>query len=332
MGDSSKAPASVIAAAVVAILCALFFLLTCSVTFFVLLIGNLPGSTPELPPILRDMELAIMGLIMCLSIFGIVTGVALIYLRNWARISILIWGGAFTFFAAVGIPFVFLLPNITPPDAPQLPASSQHLIQWILVFTYGLPLVIGLWWLILFNRRSIKEQFIAARGSLDAALPQKPRCPLPIAVLAWFYIASVLNLVFLPFIPLRIPVFLFGLPLQGKAGLAILLLTALGFFVGGVGTLKLKPWGYYLSILLQSFWLVSGALSVFSPRYAAAIFSYMNDMQTWMHLPETPFPPEHFAQNFIGMMIFGLVIAAAILGLFLYYRRRFLEAASAASR
>ncbi len=330
MTGSSKASASVIAAAVVAILSALFFLLSCSLAFFGALLINLPASTPELPPFAKAIELIMMGFVMCLSVLGIVTGVGLIYLRNWARISILIWGGVFTFFAAVGIPFAFLLPKISPPDAPQLPESSQQLIQWILVFMYGLPLVIGIWWLILFNRKSIKAQFIATRDPVEASLPQGPRCPLPIVVLAWFYIASILNVAFLPFIPLRIPVFLFGLLLPAKAGLTVLLLTGLGFFVAGVGVLKLKPWGYSLMIGLQMFWLASSAVSKLSPNYGAAMTSYMKGIQAWMHLPETQFSPEYFAHHFSGMMLFGLVIAGAILGLLLYYRRRFLEAARAA--
>ncbi len=330
MTGSSKASASVIAAAVVAILCALLVLLSCSITFLAFLLLKLPGSAPELPPLVKTMELVMMGFTVCLSVAGIATGVGLIYLRNWARISILIWGGVFTFFAAVGIPFAFVLPKISPPNAPELPESSQQLVQWILVFMYGLPLVIGIWWLILFNRKSIKAQFIAARGPVEASLPQRPRCPLPVAVLAWFYVGSILNAVFLPFIPLRIPVFLFGLLLPAKAGLTVLILTVLGFFVAGVGVLKLKPWGYSLMIGLQMFWLASSAVSMLSPNYETAITSYMKDIQAWMHLPETQLSPDYFAQNFGWTMKFTIVVGVAILGLLFYYRRRFLEAASAA--
>lgn len=332
MDNPSKASASVIAAVVVAVLCALFFLLSCSVALIGLFLVKLPSSVPELPPFAKAVELAIIGLVICLSIFGIITGVALIYLRNWARISILIWGGVFAFFGAVGIPFAFLLPKISPPDAPQLPESSQQLLQWILVFVYGLPLVIGVWWLILFNRKSIKAQFAGTSASVETALPQKPRCPLFVVVLSWFYIASILNLGFLPIIPVRVPVFLFGVELSGRTGISLLLLTCVGFFIGGVALLKLKPWGYYLTIALQALWLASGAVSLMNRNYETAMASYMRDSRNWMHAPEMQFPPEPTAQSIVAIMAFGLVVAAVILGLFLYYRQRFLEAASAATK
>lgn len=330
MSNSSKAPASIIAAAVVAILCAGFFLLGCTVTFFAFLLVKLPPTSTQPPPFFKTLELAMMAFGICLSVFGIITGVALIYHRNWARISILIWGGVFTFFAAVGIPFAFLLPKFTPPNSPQLPEGSGQMVQWILVLIYGLPLAIGVWWLILFNRKSIKAQFAPTGASAEASLPQKPRCPLPIVVLAWFYIASALNVAFIPFVPMRIPFFLFGLTLPGKASLIFLILTFLAFFVAGVGVLRLKPWSYSLLMGLQMFWLANGIVSMFSPRYGMALVSYMKDFQAWMHLPEAEFSPEYFAKQFHWTMIFGLVLSGVIVGLLVYYRPRFLEAASQA--
>ena len=76
------------------------------------------------------------------------------------------------------------------------------------------------------------------------------------------------------------------------------------------------------------FWLASTAASMFSPNYTAALVSYMKDFQAWIHLPEAQLSPEYFAKQFHWTMIFGLVFGGAILGLFVYYRRRFLDAAS----
>jgi hypothetical protein len=98
-----------------------------------------------------------MGFMMCLSLFGIVTGIGLFYLRKWARISVLIWGGFAVFFGAIGIAMAFLISTGFSPNTAQLPAESLRLMRIILLFTYDLPLVVGVWWLVLFqpqNRQS----------------------------------------------------------------------------------------------------------------------------------------------------------------------------------
>jgi hypothetical protein len=59
--------------------------------------------------------------------------------------------------------------------------------------------------------------------------------------------------------------------------------------------------------------------------------SYMREVQTSFHLPETGTSPFNFAQHYAWMMVFGLVLAGALLGMLVYYRPRFLDAASRAA-
>ena len=331
MGYSPNRSASVTVAAIVAILSGLFFLLCCSFAFFGFLLVKLPGTTSEIPPLVRNTMLATEGLMMCLSLFGIATGIGLIYLRNWARISILIWGGMLVFFGGIGIPIALLMPIPSTPNVPDLPADSVQAVRLIFLAIYGMPLLIGIWWLILFNRKTVKAQFAGAAGSADPAVPRKPACPLPIAVLAWFYISSILNLLFFPFLSFRVPVFVFGRVLPGRVALAVLILSCLASFVSGVGLLKLKPWSYSLTIGLQVFWLASTAVSMLSPNYKAVMDSFLKEMQASLHLPETRFSPASFAHHYGWTVALGLLFAGAILGLLVYYRPRFLEAASAAN-
>lgn len=269
-------------------------------------------------------------IMLALSVFGILTGIGLIRLRNWARISILIWGGLCVFFGGIGVLFAFFLPKFMPPNTPELPQASERLVRFMLLFVYGLPLIVGIWWLILFNRASVKAEFAGTSAQAGAALPQQPRCPLPVTVLAWFYLLSILNFAFLPFIPLRVPVFIFGVALPPKAGLILLLLSAVALFCGGLAMLKLKPWGYSLIMGLQVFWLISTAASLLSENYKAAMTGYMRQMQAWTALSQSQFSPEALAQQFAWMMSLGLVFAGLILGILVYYRPRFLEAADAA--
>jgi hypothetical protein len=267
----------------------------------------------------------------CLSLFGIATGIGLIYLRKWARISILIWGGLSVFFGVIGIPLAFLMPFSRTPNAPDLPAEGMPFFRGILLVIYAIPLLIGIWWLILFNRKSVKAQFAGQGGSDDQGLLRKPACPLPIAVLAWFYVTLVLNLLFLPLLPSYVPLFVFGYVLPGTAGKIVLILTSLVYVIVGIGLLKLKPWSYSLTIGLQLFWLASGVVSALTPNYGPVMDSYMKEVQASFHLPETQSPAFNFAQHFGWMMVGGLVFAGAILGLLVYYRQRFLEEASRAA-
>src|SRR5216684_3406945 len=64
-------------------------------------------SGQRFPPSVRTFGLATQGFMICLSLFGLATGIGLLYLRKWARISILIWGGLSVFFGVIGIPIAF---------------------------------------------------------------------------------------------------------------------------------------------------------------------------------------------------------------------------------
>jgi hypothetical protein len=331
MDSPSKLSASVIAAAVVAILASILLVVVCSIAFVGMLLIKLPGTASALPPSVRTFGLATQGFMICLSLFGVATGIGLLYLRKWARISILIWGGFCAFFGVIGIPIAFLMPFSQTPNAPDLPAASMQLFRGILLIIYGMPLLIGIWWLILFNRKSVKGQFAGPGVSDDPGLPRKPACPLPIAVLAWFYVASVLNLLFLPLLPFHVPLMVFGYVLPGSAGKILLIIASLAFGIAGIGLLKLKPWSYSLTIGLQLFWLASGIVSALTPNYGAVMDSYMKEVQASFHLPETNASAFNFGQHYGWIMVGGLVFAGAILGLLVYYRPRFLEASSRAA-
>ncbi len=185
------------AAAVVAIFCT--FQSHCSLCCL-----SVAEHRPRLPPSVENPRHGAHGFLICLSLFGMATGIGLIYLRNWARISVLIWGGFSVFFGLIGIPIAFFTQFPPNPRSPALPAESMQVVRWFLLGIYGIPLLIGTWMLILFNRKSVKAQFARQGESADQG-PRKLACPLPIAVLAWFYFASVLNLLFLTLLSFHFP-------------------------------------------------------------------------------------------------------------------------------
>src|SRR5690349_4583250 len=152
MDNPSKRSASVTAAAVVAILTSLLILLGCSMALFSLLLFKLPANNPEIPSSVKTAMVVMQGFMIALSLFGIATGIGLLYLRKWARISILIWGGFFAFFGVLGIPVVYLMrfPPTTNSDRKSTRLNSSHVEISYAVFclkkktknSYGLPTVI----------------------------------------------------------------------------------------------------------------------------------------------------------------------------------------------
>jgi hypothetical protein len=331
MENSPKLSGSVIAAAVVAILAGLITLLGMSLGFFGLLLGGAQGTSPELPAFARNATLGFTAFLTCLSAFGIATGIGLILLRNWARISVLIWGGCSVFFGVVGIPVVLFMSFTPTPNVPDLPAESMRLVRLLLLFIYGLPLAVGLWWLILFNRKTVKAQFIGTATALYPLVPQRPRCPGPVAALAWLYITTAAQVVILPFLPFSIPLILFGHLFPGKIGTLFYVLNCLVLVVAGVGLLKLKPWSYHLTMGLHLLWFASAIGTVLHPNYSAQVASIITEINNAMHLP----PSLHSTRDYLGQMrwstYLAIFIPAVMLGVLVYYRPRFLEAASAAA-
>jgi len=328
MSPAPKPSPSVIAAAVAAILFGLAILLITSSGFFGVMLYTLPKTSPELPPFARAAGLSVMAFMMCLSAFGIATGIGLIFLRNWARISLLIWAGFSLFFGIIGIPIAFFLPFASPPNTPDLPAESLLWVRWILLFVYGLPLLFGVWWLILFNRRTVKAQFARAADSADSGLLQKPRRPLPLTVLAWFFISTAANIVILPLLPFSVPVILFGHLIPGAGGTVLLILNTALLVAAGVGILKLKPWSYPLTIGFQIFWSVSSVASMLNPNYESLVSSFLSDINKAMNLPPNIYSSANYLHQLRWAQYFGLLVPVGIVVLLYCYRRRFREVAS----
>jgi hypothetical protein len=289
------------------------------------LVGSRP--TPEMPAFLKTIMLVMMALFLGVAIFGVVTGVGLIRLRNWARISALIWAGVSAFGSASTILIVFLMPLPAPPN---VAPGALAAIRWIILLVYGLPLLIGIWWLILFNRRPIKSQFAEQSLSADPSIPHKPRCPTPIVVLAWLLIISVFNAIFV-LLPAYVPVVLFGHIISGAAGRVVFILSCVLFAVAGVGLLKLKTWSYPLTIGMYLIWLASGVISLLTPNSKIILNSAMSKMLGSMHLPDSGYQsPDYMRYMSLGIFL-GLAFCGAVLTMLFYYRKRFLEAAAASN-
>jgi hypothetical protein len=310
------------------------------------------GGAPPLPATARVMSELVMIVMFAMAVFGIFVGVGVIRRRNWARISILVWGGimALLCLAIVGFSLVIFssgmginLPNTGGADTGQVMLFTKI----FMVIFYGIPAAIGIWWLVLFTRPRVAEAFttpalaVPARDASgfpklpDAVLagqPKRPACPIPLVILAGFLIVGsvFMALLLLVPVPADMPFFLFGHPFYGTAPKMFVILLGVTSGVAGIGMLKLKAWALYGEVVLQVVGLANCLATVLSPNYTRVMRAAMASMagQNPAFAGANPMLSDTYINS---SMIFAVVFIVAALAVLLWQRARFLEQAAAAA-
>jgi hypothetical protein len=317
-----KPSASVLGAAIVAILASALAVLSILLTLASLLLVPQSQSTPELPATTKT-ALQIMMLVgLGFAALGVATGINLIRLKNLARLSALVWAGITVVLGNIALIFVLALPFPMPAGGP--PVNPQY-IKALVVTMYAIPILIGVWSLILFNRRGVKAQFKGNVLAGEAQSPGKPRCPLPLAVTAGFLLLSTLGMFAMPLLHLPIISILFGHRLRGELGTFVFATSTILYLAAAIGLLALKRWSYPLILGLSIFWLLSGFVSFLSPNFGAN----MQELLSEMNSPETSAAVSPFLQN-RAFAILALLPSVGFLGFLIYYRKRFLHACETA--
>ncbi|MGB2590745.1 MAG: hypothetical protein WBG02_18130 [Candidatus Acidiferrum sp.] len=345
---------SVIAAGVVAILLALFGLMSSAlmaVSFLVMPEIQKVSAGSAMFPQIRAMSVAVMIFLMALSVFGIFVGVGIFRRKNWARITILVWGGFMTFVCLMVIVVVLMtfghvssvqLPNASGADTRQI----MHFVNIFVAIIYGIPGAIGIWWLILFTRPRVAAAFTnplhfapemdasgfpQLAGGQPARVSKSFSCPVPLAVVAGFMIfGGVCSLIFLFFpFPAGIPFFFFGHAFAGANVKLFLVLFGLLGGIAGVGVLKLKPWALHAAIGIQLFGLLNCAVTFLSPDYLPAMHQALEKMSS-QNPAFAAGSPMMSVSYFRAIMVLSTLFVAVLLAILLWQRSRFLAAASAA--
>ena len=113
-----------------------------------------PGAT--YPDFMRPVLYVVWIFFLFCALFLVVVGVQVIRLQNWARIALLIIAGCLLFFGVIGIAVIF----VTIFGAATVdPVVSKAVLASVLAVTYGIPIAIALWWLILLTRPFVISQF-----------------------------------------------------------------------------------------------------------------------------------------------------------------------------
>ncbi len=364
MQPNPKSHPAVTAAGIVAILFAAFGVLSAILVeismFAVSRIASTNKGVP-FPEAARAMASLTWLFLFLLAIFGIFVGVGILRRRNWARISILIWGGLMAFFSAITMAVTLLVLTYMPPAMPNAGEVAPVLavMKWVLAVFYAIPLGVGIWWLILFTRKAVVEEFnpLLARlhpgKTLDASgfpqepppppsyVPGGPACPLPLLIIAGLDIfsgVSMLTLLVIPYSLLSaIPLFLFGHAFYGGLTLVFFVLLGVVYAVCGIGILKLKPWALDPLICCKALFFLSGIVTLLNPNFfptmkeaIAKMMPKISQLPADAQIPANLFP---FSDTYFKfMMALGYLFGGVLLAVMIFYRKRFLESAAARNR
>jgi len=339
MTNTSQRSTAVIASGVIAILGSVVTAIGVLMGLMgVLVAPRIPRAAPGMPDPLAILVVMII-VFFAVAIWGAFSGVGLIRFRNWARVSTLIWAGITAPFSLLVIGFMAILPFPVPPNSPA-PITA---IRSLMILFYGAPFAIAVWWLILFTRPKIVEQFRPAAASgpgdpfgaipvtaaLDAsgmpiagAVPalMGPSVPIPIIVLACFFLLSSLSIFFIFFV--HVPAMVFGRAFTGLTGSVVYAMWCALYVIAGVGMLKRISWAYSVAIGVQILGIVSGIITLLSANFEDMMRRAMFSMQMSTEEVYTMQSMAHLR----GFSFIGLLFPLAILGILVYYRPRFLAA------
>ncbi len=250
--------------------------------------------------------------------WGIASGMGLMRLREWSRISMLVFSALLLFLCVPGL-LMFLFMPFPPPGTAPSPELTKDMLaatRIFMVVLYAILAALGGWWIYFFNKRSTKDQFLKVRipgleGMPGGEVISPYARPLSITLIAWWLLISgfigVLGLSVNP------PVFFLGYFFKGTYASVLMLALALVQSLIGFGLLKLRPWGRTLAIYYFQFLIFNSLTMVLIPgtqaRFEQAMSEMLSDMQGTLGTPPSPMHVPIW---------FGVIFAVPLLSLLLW--------------
>jgi len=258
------------------------------------------------------------GVLLAFGVFGIVSAIGLLRLKNWARICFLIFGGllcAFSIMAVIGsVMAAFIAPGIMPPE--QRPPEGFFTV-FLVGFSIFWLLLCGLsvWWLIYFTRPRAKEQFM---NPAEAAAPR--RGPLSVTIIAWLLAVGGCFGGLALFV--SYPVMFFGMVFTGWTARAIILLWSAASIAAGIGMLRWRAPAHTLALTVYGFGLLTLIANVILPGAVERMRTLMLQMNPQLEAT-SPLVSAAFVR-FSG--VFGILAVAVPVWFLITRRQAFLDA------
>ncbi|HEY6988912.1 MAG TPA: hypothetical protein VH369_11040 [Bryobacteraceae bacterium] len=237
---------------------------------------------------------SLIGGIIMLVLFagGVATGIGLLYLRLWARLSILVFSGALIIIFGFSAVTIWLTPF---PQAGAPPAVAAGMKAGVSVF-YGVFALLGACWLYFFNRKTIKQQF---KSPDPGALTVK--------VIAGFFLLSAAIMLVIAILPF--PANFLGLVVAGTPGHFLNAAFGTIALATAIGLLRLKSWARPVAIAFCAFYGLSGILFIVLPGYSQRLSAWLELLPPGLRTEQNANPS---SQMVIMLLMSTLIYAIPI--------------------
>ena len=245
--------------------------------------------------------LAIVGFIAACGAAGIATGVGLLKLKQWARISMVVFSTVLVFIGAFSLLLILAVDLPMPPD---VDPEKLALVRPILIGVYLVPTAIGTWWLVLFTRPRVIATFSGGVQAAEAAMPTA------VLVVAWLTLFGGIATVVMPF--LDVPAFFLGVMFSGWASTVFYAgFAALQLYIGR-GLLRLDERARVLAIWFYLLGTLNGLMLLLLPsvRARAAALAGELGMVTG---EASPFVPDVMLVWSAGLIVVAVLVQTWLL-------------------
>jgi hypothetical protein len=200
------------------------------------------------------------------GVLGIATGIGLLRLRNWARITTIVFA-SFGIFVALTVIAIFLLAPI--PIPPSATPESMRRVLIVMSLVAAVPACIFLWWLIYFNASGVKAKFLG----LEPLRTQSLR-PLGVVIIAWVMLIG--GLFSVPSAFFNVPT-AFGIWLVTGATSELWRgFIAICTLAIAIGLLKWRRWAYWPAVALYGWFLIQCSIIWWTPNLIDRLMSPVN--------------------------------------------------------
>lgn len=205
------------------------------------------------------------------AVLGIATGIGILKLRPWARISIVVISAVAIFFCFV---MAAALALVTLGGSLRGTSGSSSLLLLVDVGLFAIPASVAVWWFVLFTRRRVSAEFSAPQLSGDPVVNERRSAPAAasgfstsITVIAlWFFLGAFVDFqaaLFRSFSTIVITVL--GIHLRRYAAVCVFIVMMQLNTVVGIGLLRRARWARIGGIVLCIYGVLNRTVTFLVP-------------------------------------------------------------------